>query len=108
MLGDAQQAKRVRTVGQAPRSLVEIQRPSSRCAPSTTAQGMDQRAAASLLHAAAFGQRAPLVGRPPAQRPLRGHCTGSHLELAAQPDSLNPGSKITSAAKAKANAGVKN
>ena len=62
MLGDAQQAKRVRTVGQAPRFLIQIQRPSSRCAPSTTAQGMDQRAAASLLHAAAFGLRAPLAG----------------------------------------------
>ena len=62
VLGDAQQAKRVRTVGQAPRFLIQIQRPSSRCAPSTTAQGLDQRAAASLLHAEAFGLRAPLAG----------------------------------------------
>ena len=52
MLADAQQAKRVRTVEQAPRSLVEIQRPSSRCAPSKSAQDDVQSAAASLLHAA--------------------------------------------------------
>ena len=39
VLGDAQQAQRVRTVDQAPRFLIQTQRPSSRCAPSESAQG---------------------------------------------------------------------
>jgi len=62
VLGDAQQAKRVRTMGQAPRSLVEIQRPSSRCAPSKSAQGgwVGVRLLRSFTPPP-FGLRAPLA-----------------------------------------------
>ena len=64
MLGDAQQAKRVRTVGQAPRSLVKIKRPSSRCAPSNTEQGYGSMGGCFAPSRRAFGMRAPLAGDP--------------------------------------------
>ena len=62
MLADAQQAKRVSTVSQPSRFDPSSAAFQSLCAVHYRARGMDRSAAASLLHAAAFGLRAPLAG----------------------------------------------
>ena len=62
VLGDAEQAKRVRTVEQTPQSWLRTSGLPVAVRRLNPRSGMSWSAAASLLHAVAFGLRAPLAG----------------------------------------------